>query len=254
MLLTELLNLPARPLISIVGAGGKTTTMYTLANELAAQGKRVITTTTTHIFLPRTGETDTLIVAPETAQLLKMIAVAWKEHRRITVAKGVIGAGKLAGLQPEQPYDLLLKSGTNAVLVEADGARHLKIKAPAEYEPVVPPQTNVALLLMSAEVINQPLSGEIAHRPEQIAKVADMHLGDILSPVHIARLMTSEQGAMKAIPETAVTYLLMTHVTHEKSAAIREVISLVRQSPRVTDVLCSPQPGDWFRGMGSQGS
>src|SRR6266704_5836513 len=97
-LLSNLIDLPTHPLISIVGAGGKTTTMYTLANELAQRGKRVITTTTTNIFFPRPGETDTLIVASETATLLKMINAAWKQHHRITVAGRVIGAGKLAGL------------------------------------------------------------------------------------------------------------------------------------------------------------
>lgn len=47
-------SLPA--VISLVGAGGKTTTMYQLADELAEQGKRVLVTTTTHIQCPGEGE------------------------------------------------------------------------------------------------------------------------------------------------------------------------------------------------------
>src|SRR6266568_5876433 len=196
-LLCDLIELPTSPLIAIVGAGGKTTTMYTLANELAQRGKRVITTTTTNIFFPRPSETDTLIVAAETATLLKMINAAWKQHHRVTVAATVIGAGKLAGLQPDQPYELLLKSGADAVIVEADGARHKMIKAPAEHEPVVPPETNVALLMMSAEAINQPLSAELAHRSERVAAVVGISQGEMLTPDRVARLMTSEQGGMK---------------------------------------------------------
>ena len=75
--LSSLMRLPARPLISIVGAGGKTTTMYTLAAELAALGKRVVTTTTTNIYIPRSDETDTLVVAAETPTLLRMVNAAW---------------------------------------------------------------------------------------------------------------------------------------------------------------------------------
>ena len=75
------------------------------------------------------------------------------------------------------------------------------IKAPAEHEPVIPLQTNVVLLLMSAETINQPLRDSIAHRPELVAKVSGINVGDILSSAVIARLMTSEQGALKHIPE-----------------------------------------------------
>src|SRR6266576_3373734 len=206
--LSDLLDLPPRPLISIVGAGGKTTTMYTLASELAQRGKRVITTTTTNIYFPKKDETDALIVAAETPTLLKMVSAASRQHHRVTVAGRAIGAGKVGGLQLDQPYELLMKSGADVVIVEADGARHKMIKAPAEHEPAVPPQTNVALLMMSAEAINQPLSGEIAHRPEIVAKVAGIDLGDVLSPEVVARIMMSEHGGMKGIPATAKKYLL----------------------------------------------
>jgi len=152
-LLCDLIDLPTSPLIAIVGAGGKTTTMYTLASEMAQRGKRVITTTTTQIFYPEPGETDTLLVEAETPALLKSIDEAWQQYHHITVAGTVLRTDKLAGLQPEQPYELLMQSGADIVLVEADGARHRMIKAPAEHEPVIPLQANVALLMMSAEAI-----------------------------------------------------------------------------------------------------
>jgi len=244
--LSDLLDLPLHPLISIVGAGGKTTTMYTLASELAQRGKRVITTTTTNIYFPKEDETDTLIVATETSVLLKMVKAAWKQHHRVTVAGRAIGSGKIAGLQAEQPYELLMKSGADVVIVEADGARHKMIKAPAEHEPVVPPETNVALLMMNAEAINQPLSGEIAHRPERVAAVLGINQGDILTPALVARLMTSEQGGMKNIPEMAKVYVLITHVTEERRDGVLEMASLVRGSGKASGVFCSAQCGEWF--------
>jgi probable selenium-dependent hydroxylase accessory protein YqeC len=244
--LSDILDLPLRPLISIVGAGGKTTTMYTLASELAQRGKRVITTTTTNIYFPKEDETDTLIVAAETPTLLKMVNAAWKQHHRVTVAGRAIGAGKIAGLQPNQPYELLMKSGADVVIVEADGARHKMIKAPAEHEPVVPPETNVALLMMNAEAINQPLRGEIAHRPERVAAVLGINQGDILTPALVARLMTNEEGGMKNIPEMAKVYVLITHVMGKRRDEVREVASLVRGSGKASDVFCSAQRGEWF--------
>ena len=212
-LLSDLIILTASPLVAIIGAGGKTTTMYTLARELAQQGKRVITTTTTQIFYPEPGETDKMIIASETHNLLNATEEALRQYQRVTIAGTVLRTEKLAGLEPEQLYELLVKSGADVVIVEADGARHRMIKAPAEHEPVIPLQTNVALLLMSAEAINQPLSESIAHRPELVAKVTGINMGDNLSPAVIARLMTSEQGALKHIPDTATAYLLITHAS-----------------------------------------
>ncbi len=245
-MLSDIIDIPPGSLVSLVGAGGKTTTMYTLASELAGKGMRVVTTTTTNIYFPAQGETDTLIVSPETPTLLKMVNSAWKQHHRVAVAGRVIGAGKIGGVQANQPFELLAKGGADIVIVEADGARHRMIKAPVEHEPVIPFRTNLAFLLISAEAINQPLSTEIAHRPERIASVLGIGQGDILTPERVARLMTSEQGAMKNIPEQTTIYLLITHVSIMKQDAVQELISLVHHSHRLARVVCSVEPGNWF--------
>jgi probable selenium-dependent hydroxylase accessory protein YqeC len=245
-LLSDLIDLPEQPLIALVGAGGKTATMYALARELAHKGKRVVTATTTQIFTPTPDETEELIVEAETTALLHKVKAAWQHHRRVTVATGVNDRGKLMSLQPNVPALLLREGGADVVIIEADGARHRMIKAPAEYEPVVPSETNIALLLMSAEAINQFLSEEIAHRPERIAALTGISMGDMLTPDVIAQLMTSERGALKGMPESAKTYLLVTHATPERREAVLELAERVHKSARVTSLLYSEVAGVWF--------
>ena len=245
-LLSELIDLPDKPLVSLVGAGGKTTTMYTLARELAQQGKRVVTTTTTQIFMPTQDETEKLIVEAETPTLLAMVKAAWRQHQRITVAGSMNDRGKLMSIQPDIPALLLQEGGADAVIIEADGARHRMIKAPEHYEPVVVPETNVALLLMSAQAINQPLNEEVAHRLVRMAEVTGINQGDTLTPGAIARLMTSEQGALKGIPETAKAYMLVTHATGERREVVQKLARLVRGSARISGTLYSEEAGAWF--------
>ncbi len=245
-MLSELIDLPSNPLISIVGAGGKTTTMYTLAHELAHQGRHVVTTTTTQIFTPTLDETEKLVIEAEADALLDKVNTNWEYHRHMTVAHSIDHRGKLMSLHLSIPILLMREGGADAVIIEADGARHRMIKAPEEYEPVVPLETNVGLLLMSAEAINQPLREEIAHRPERIAAVTGISMGDILTPDVIARLMTSEQGALKGIPENAKTYLLVTHATPERRQAVLELAERVHKTTRITGVLYSEVAGVWF--------
>ena len=131
------------------------------------------------------------------------------------------------------------------MIVEADGAGHHMIKAPAEHEPVIPVHTNVVLFMISAEAINQPLSPEIAHRPERIAAIVGMNEGEILTPVRIANLMLHEQGGLKRIPEGAAVYLLITHASLERQAVVQEVATRVQSSARVAALYYSPQPSEW---------
>jgi probable selenium-dependent hydroxylase accessory protein YqeC len=244
--LSELIDLPEQALISLVGAGGKTATMYTLARELAQKGKRVVTTTTTQIFTPAADETEKLIVEVDMMTLVNRVKTAWQYHRHITVASGIDHRGKLTSLPSNIPPLLIRAGGADVVISEADGARHRMIKAPAENEPVVPPATDVALVLMSAQAINQPLGEEIAHRPEQVAAITGVQMGDILTPGVIARLMTSEQGALKGIPESAQVYLLVTHAAVERREGVLVLARLVRASGRITGVLYSEEAGAWF--------
>lgn len=253
--LSELLHLPARPLIAIVGAGGKTTTMYALAHELAAQGRRVVTTTTTHIYLPRPNESDHLLIESEMPRLLSALQRSWQRYQHITVARETIdgreqtGSGhilvKLKGLWPEQPLELLQDGGADAVIVEADGARHLKIKAPADHEPVMPPHTNLVLLLLSAEALNRPLNGEIAHRPEILARLTGISPGDPLTPAVVARLLLHEQGGLKNVPDGAGAYVLVTHAGEEKQADLAELAAFLKGDQRIAGLRYSSQPGEW---------
>lgn len=246
-MLIDLLDLPPRPLISIVGAGGKTTTMYTLAREMAERSQRVITTTTTNIYYPEKGQTDAFVMAAQSSTLLHTVQSIPTRYRRITVVSHVTEAGKLAGLRPEQPYDLLAKTDAATVIVEADGARGRLIKAPAAHEPVIPSRSNIVLIVMSAAAINQPLSENIAHRPERIAALLDLMQGDLLTPERIARLVTSEQGGMKNIPAQAHVSLLITDVTDERQEVVQQLSNLLRPAPLLTGVLCSAEIGVWRR-------
>jgi len=60
--LSEALGLQRREMISLTGAGGKTTLMFRLAKELSLAGKKVITTTTTNILKQQSGKFPSLRV------------------------------------------------------------------------------------------------------------------------------------------------------------------------------------------------
>ncbi len=238
-MLSEFLPLKPAMIIALVGAGGKTTTMFRLAAELAARGERVITTTTTHIYPPAPEQTGALVLAAEHAPLLEQAAAALAIHQHITAAAGPAPEGKLRGLPPAWVIDLRSLAGGAAVLVEADGARGRMLKAPAEHEPVIPTGADLVLLLASAEALGQPLSDAVAHRPERVAAITSLHPGESITPQALARLATHEQGLLKGVPPGTPAILVLTHVAQQPGAA-EEAAQLVLASGRLAGVLlCS---------------
>ena len=71
-------------------------------------------------------------------------------------------------------------------------------------------------------------------------------MGETLTPGVIARLVTSEQGSLKGIPETARACLLITRVTPERREVVLELARLVCESARITSTLYSEEAGAWF--------
>ena len=144
MRLCDCLNLPAG-IIAVVGGGGKTTLIWHLAQELC-QNATVLITTTTHIWPPDCP----VLQNPTGAQ----VRDAFTRTTLIAVGdpttEGKLGEprcfmGNFAGL-------------ADYVLVEADGSRGLPLKAPAEYEPVIPAGAALTLAVAGMRGSSQPVT------------------------------------------------------------------------------------------------
>ena len=165
---------------ALIGAGGKTTLMYRLAEELCSSGT-VIVCTSTRIFEP---EGLTVVTGGSKEEIIKAL-----RRRRVICAGTSAGNGKLAA--PVIGFDELKKLA-DYVIVEADGAHGRPIKAHAAYEPVIPAATNKTVLVTGADAFGQPISG-ICHRPELFASIAGVEIRSALTPQIISRVITRER-------------------------------------------------------------
>lgn len=168
MKLSEALDV--RPgVTAIIGGGGKTTLMECLAAELAAQA-RVIVCTTTHIY---PEQTMPCLVSPTEAEVRAALA------RAGCVCVGSVSEnGKLSA--PELPFRTLCALA-GYVLVEADGAKRLPLKAHAAHEPVVPPEANQTILVVGASGFGKPMR-ESVHRAPLAAQALGVGEDTIVTP------------------------------------------------------------------------
>lgn len=213
--------------VAVVGAGGKTTLCWMLVQALAQRGERAIFTTTTRIRQPAPGAFDALLLGDINATTQELTKTSW---RTACIAAGIDGERddtplpnstmpvvhtKLTGYTATE-ISTLHTSITNlqspiSLVIEADGARGLLLKAPAEYEPVIPACATTVCVVANLDALGQPLDERVAHRPERIATLTGTKLGDLITPEMIVTLLSHPQGGCKGIPPGAYSIAVLTH-------------------------------------------
>jgi molybdenum cofactor cytidylyltransferase len=120
----------------------------------------------------------------------------------VLVASGRIHEGRLAGPLPEILEQLAgIASRIGApLLIEADGARMLPLKAPADHEPAVPDFVNTIVVLAGLSGLGRPLSGEWVHRPERFSELSGLPLGAEITVEALERVLRHPEGGLKAAP------------------------------------------------------
>jgi len=199
--LAESLLLSGGGMVSLVGAGGKTSLMYRLARELAGSGRTVLTTTSTRIHPPAADQCELCILAPTAERILEGAARRLKEHRHITAAAGRNPeSGKLTGLAPEEIDRLGTSRVFDWIIVEADGAAGRPLKAPAVHEPVIPPGSRWVVGMVGLQAVGNPLNDQWVFRPEIFARITGLAPGAAVTEEAVAACLAHPSGVLKGAP------------------------------------------------------
>ena len=174
--LTEALGVGAGDVISLAGAGGKTTILYGLVTELRRRGVTVVATTTTHTQAPDSPMTAPPIVfTNEEENWLQSVRARLDRYGAVTVVGARKREDKLKGLQLEDIDPL--RGMADCVIIEADGARGRSLKAPASHEPVVPEWSTATIVVAGLDVLGRPLDEESVHRLEIVTELPGASVG-----------------------------------------------------------------------------
>ncbi|HEX9075262.1 MAG TPA: selenium cofactor biosynthesis protein YqeC, partial [Anaerolineae bacterium] len=219
MLISQALLVRPRDVIAFVGGGGKSTAMFCLADELVAQGKHVVTTTTTRLYAAQTQRDAVLLRYDLTPDFVSHVGEALGVHSHVIIVGDQVEEDKVAGVPPTLVDVLTALEGLDAVLVEADGARRRPLKGPAVHEPVVPAVTTIFIPMVGVTAVGAPLDEEHVHRPELVARITGSQIGQVVTPLTVARLLSHAQGGLKGKPAAARAVVLINQVDDETRLA-----------------------------------
>lgn len=82
--------------------------------------------------------------------------------------------GKARGFSPDAIDALARRAECDVVLVEADGARGMPLKAPDEHEPCMPESSCCVIAVMGAHLLGKNVGAEQVHRWPQFAGITGL--------------------------------------------------------------------------------
>lgn len=197
------LRLKPGEIVAIAGGGGKTTLLYAIGRETVAAGGRAILTGTTR-FTPAAAATMPPLVLEQTmAALLPALRKAIAEHPLVVAGAGWGNQGRILPVEPEALAAMAAFPDVAVVVAEADGSAGRPFKAPAEHEPVVAPSTTLLVVVAGMDVLGKPLATDAVHRPELVAALLGVALGDSVTEETVARVLLHARGGRKGLPAGA---------------------------------------------------
>ena len=172
--------------IAVVGSGGKTTRIHQLAEQYRNERKKVLVTTTTHMYREEgcilSGNAEEIIDKLFSCGYCMAGLLEEKDPRKV---KGL----------PQDVYEEICKHA-DVVLVEADGSKGMPVKFPAEHEPVIPDNVNEIHIVQGLCAVGKPLK-EVCHRIELVKECLGVSEDTIMTEKYLTILL--QKGYIKPL-------------------------------------------------------
>lgn len=219
--------------------------MYRLAVELAEKQKKVLVTSTTMIFHPAvknrpynnfyTGSVYTVLQNKLPAK--GTITIAGSE---------IISRGeKIKGFSTAEIKEIQNSGKFDIILVEADGARGKPVKAPAEFEPVIPQCADIVAGIIGMDCLGTVINKKNVHRPEIFIKITDSSMEDVIEAKTLNKLIESPEGIFKGAshPSRKIVIFNKSDTVNRISQA-KEITGNILESLHIERVLITSMTGN----------
>jgi probable selenium-dependent hydroxylase accessory protein YqeC len=246
MQLSTFLNIKPSQSVSIMGAGGKSTLMNRLADELIVLGGTVVLTSTTNYHRPQSLRSEQILLTcemPEWPEKLEELARRWN---RLLVLHHDLGDAMVKGIDVAAVRTIHDHIPDAIVIVKTDGARKRWFKAPNHSEPVVPPWSQLCITVANCEILGQPLTAALVHRPERVAELTGLHVGDSITPQAVGMVLTHADTYAPKTPSGARRVVYISHVSSHADLVCAEAIAAHLDRARLDDILAGDTPSGTF--------
>jgi probable selenium-dependent hydroxylase accessory protein YqeC len=235
------LGITSGEVVAFAGAGGKSSAILTIADELSEAGMTVVAVPTTKMLVSEAERIGPLVTSKDADELRAKAREAFSGGvSGVVVGGGLLSKNRVGGVEPDLISSLV--SLADVVLVEADGSRRRPIKGTAEHEPVLPEVATLVVAVGNISAFGMPVDQEHVHRPELFSKLTGIGAGQSITARAFARALA--EGSLAVIPDGARPAVLITGVHPGKSMADASVVTRELWRLGVENVVLSSLPDE----------
>ncbi len=237
--LIDTFQLPGKGMISIIGAGGKTSLMFRLAKELADSGKKVLTTTTTKIFMPLPSQSPFTIIDSSIEAVIKKSSLRLLRFLHFSAGRKYDPTlGKLIGFTTGNIDQLWQADLFDWIIVEADGARQKPLKTTALHEPVIPEETTHLILAAGLDSLGKSLTETHVHRAELFSQNTGLPMKETIDEKSMALSSAIEIKKAKDLCHPLSTFVFLNKAdTLDKINSGKKIASLLKTNNIIDRII-----------------
>ena len=189
--------------VALVGGGGKTTLLFTLADALGKAGGKVVTSTTTKVRLPENRPDLESVFLSSDPDWERTLRTGLVNRGHVFFGNEILPSGKVTGITRSLADTLWRKPWINHLILEADGAAGLPVKAPASHEPVIPSSVTMVIAVVGLDALGAPFDEEHVFRMDRFEKITGLRPGEVIAPGILAKVFDGPEGLFKCTPPLA---------------------------------------------------
>lgn len=200
MNLIDACNIKNKDIITIVGAGGKTSLMFS-ASSLLRKYYKVLVTTTTNIYVPNEKFYDKMIMLSEMKDENYNNIIEKSNNGVYVIGNKIVNnketdKPKIKGLNSEAldkitPY-------FDIVIIEGDGSKEKPLKGWKDLEPVVYNKTTKTIGVVDIKTIGLNINEDNIHRLDEFLKIINDKESQRVKVKHLKSVILNKNGLFKS--------------------------------------------------------
>ncbi|WP_270505826.1 selenium cofactor biosynthesis protein YqeC [Paraclostridium sordellii] len=234
-MLEDLLEISLNDIITVVGAGGKTSLITYLSKRLSSNYK-VLLTTTTKIYLPKSSDFNNMIMLNEKSDTFI--------DKGITLCgKFINNENKVVGLSFNELDKLLEKFDIS--LIEGDGSKRKKLKGWKEDEPLVHPKTTKCIGVIDITSYNMYINETNIHRVDKFLEICG-EVNNKVSLENLKNIILNKNGLFKNSVGEKILFINKVENSY-KEELTNKLIKMIKKEDNNMKVIYGSLIKDYYK-------